>query len=99
MGELDIDAMRRRIGRAQFDRWWVAYHELHLDGSMPAAIVASEVRNSLAPLWYQIGVARKPTTPDDHLPRALVGDDDEPTNPADDDQLDALVDEAERLWG
>jgi hypothetical protein len=104
MGELDVAAMRRRIGRDEFNAWMVAYYELHLDGSMNAARVTSALHNKLGP-----AVARyleqdlsefKFETPEDHVPRIVFGDEPvEPPQEDDADDLDRQLEEAEKRWG
>jgi hypothetical protein len=37
MGEPDVELLLARLGRDKFNRWLVAYHELHLDAFWPAA--------------------------------------------------------------
>lgn len=99
MRELDVKALRRRLERGEFDGWLVAYHELHLDGAGPAALVASEIHNSLSPLWQYFGVEREPTTAEDHLPPVVFGEKKTIKPPDPEEENDALIAALERLYG
>lgn len=110
MGCLDVEAMLARLGREEFQRWLVAYHELHLEGGwQPAAEIAATIHNEVAPLlaaWA--GLEFTPHSRDDYLPRVLFGshgdgddgDGDEKTRQAEQDAaIDAIVGQAERIYG
>ena len=98
MGELDVEAMLSKLTREQFNRWYVAYHELHLDGSGPAAILAATLHNELGPLHWPLNQDWKPETPADHLPAV-----DFSARPADATPPSAVepdwADVAARAWG
>ncbi len=67
MGELDVEAMLGRLERHQFDRWFVAYHELRLDGSRPAAQVVAAIHNELMPVHAYLGLHPESVKIDDCL--------------------------------
>lgn len=94
MGRLDVKKMLAELEREEFDKWYVAYHELHLDGAGPAAIVASAVHNELMPLHAYFDLDWEPTTPEQLLPKTIFGDDKEDENDRQarqNEQLDALI--------
>lgn len=104
MRELDPKAIRRRLSREEFDRWMVAYYELHLDGSGPAALVASAVHNAAAPDWLRLGIEYETTTAEDYLPPAKVyghAEESPATEPAvsEADHANDLLEQMARAWG
>lgn len=100
MGEPDVKALRRRLGRDELNRWYVAYHELHLGGAHNAAIVAAAVHNELMPLYTYFDLDWEPKTPEQMLPQVLFGDAATPATPDDHDaEIDRLLADAEAAYG
>lgn len=87
MGELSVERLLRRLSREEFNAWYVAYHELHLDGARNAAAVAAAVHNALRPVHAFLGLETEPTTIDEQLPAVLFGDE-RSAPPADSNDVD-----------
>jgi len=89
----------------EFRRWMVAYHELHLDGSMNAARVACAIHNEIGPAVavYTGNEDFELMTPEDHAPRVVYGEDPEEQSadgPADDwDETDHWIEALSQRWG
>ena len=97
MGELDVEAMLDKLTREKFNRWLVAYHELRLDGSPNAALVAATIHNELMPVHARAGNENwEPQTSEDYLPPVEFGL--KPQPPPDPGEPDwATI--AARVWG
>jgi hypothetical protein len=92
MGRLDVRKMLAELTPEEFDHWRVAYHELHLDGARPAAIVAAALHNELMPLHAYFDLEWEPKTAEQMLPSVVFGDDDDVLDLAQRDaELDRMI--------
>ena len=89
-----MQAFLHGLDPEEFQKWYVAYHVLHLDGSPNAGLVAATIRNGLAPIvagWFGGDFEIREAA--DYAPPTLFGDEDEARDQAGPDQ--ASIDEFE----
>lgn len=97
MREPRVERLLASMTREEFDRWFVAYHELRLDGSRETAAITAAIGNALGPVHAYLGLDWQPTTIEDQLPKIVFGDEDDPVDrPSDEPDWEAL---AARAWG